>query len=106
MKVLYITCDSRMSEEEIPNTLEALQAKVDGHIEVIGLTERWKLIIDEEGKLRRLPINQKATRLFQSFCYNSNDFVVGNAVVAAVDASGEDFESLTPGEILIIRNAI
>lgn len=95
-----------MSEEEIPNTLEALQAKVDGHIEVIGLTERWKLIINEEGKLRRLPINQKATRLFQSFCYNSNDFVVGSAVVAAVDTSGEDFESLTPGEILIIRNAI
>lgn len=105
MKVLYITCDSHVSEEDIPNTLEELQAKVDGHIEVIVLTERWRLIINEEGKLRELPKNQKATRLFQSFCY-TNDFVAGNAVVTAVDASGEDFESLSPGEILIIRNAI
>lgn len=105
MKILYIKQDGIVSEEEIPNMLEALQAKVDGHIEVIGLTERWKLIINEEGKLRGLPKNQKATRLFQSFCY-TNDFIVGNAVVAAVDASGEDFESLTPGEILTIRNAI
>lgn len=105
MKILYIKQDGSVSEEEIPNTLEALQAKVGGYIEVVKITKRLRLIINEEGKLRELPLNRKATKLYQT-AWGKIDVIVGNAVVAAIDPGGEDFESLAPDDIRTAKNAI
>lgn len=41
----------------MPNTLEALQAYVGGHIETVRLTTELTLICNEEGIIRGLPFN-------------------------------------------------
>lgn len=42
---------------DIDNTLEALQAEVDGHIEVVTISADAVVICNEEGLLRGLPFN-------------------------------------------------
>lgn len=105
MKILYIKQDGSVNEEEIPNTLEALQAKVGGYIEVVRISKRLRLVIHEEGKLRGLSLNRKATKLYQT-AWGAIDIIVGNAVVTAIDPGGEDFESLTPDDIRAAKNAM
>lgn len=62
--------------------LEELQGYVGGYIEIINLTANKALVINEEGKLFDLPLNQKATALAQ-FCgaIFPSDYIVGDAVV-------------------------
>ena len=57
--------------------LEELQKAVGGYIEVVSLKGGYIMVINEEGKLNGLPINQKATDLYG----NPRDHVVGNALV-------------------------
>lgn len=40
--------------EEIENSLEAKQKFVDGHIQVVGLTDEIDLVLNDEGKLDSL----------------------------------------------------
>lgn len=63
-------------------TLEELQGHVGGYIEIINLSADKALVINEEGKLLNLPLNQKATALAQ-FCgaIFPSDYIVGDAVV-------------------------
>lgn len=45
--------------QEIPDTLEAMQAIVGGHIETVTpFTEPVAIVCNEEGKLQDLPINR------------------------------------------------
>ena len=70
--------------------LHQLQQIVGGYIECIPLTapmpnglENLKdlsMIVNEEGKLNSLPINEKATALFRKY-YGNTDFIVGNVLV-------------------------
>lgn len=53
--------------EEVENTLESIQAIVDGHIEVVGLPEGALLVCNEEGKLKMLQPN----------FYTDGDVIVG-----------------------------
>lgn len=57
-------------------TLNELQLYVDGYIEIVPIGE-FLLIVNEEGKLKGLPYNEKATELIQLV---SNDYIVGDAV--------------------------
>lgn len=41
------------------------------------------LIIDEEGKLKRMPINPLATRLYRA-CHDTQDFIVGDVLLCVV----------------------
>lgn len=76
-------------------TLQAMQVLVDGPIETADsiLDPSWarepvdsiKLILNEEGKLRRLPLNEDATDLY---AHCGRDMIVGDALLAA--ACGED----------------
>lgn len=77
---------------EIENTLEAFQEIVGGYIEVMPLTERLVLIVNEEGKLKGLEPNM----------YVNGDCLVGTVIVTAVD--GEEFRSLTVHEIQAVRS--
>ena len=67
---------------QIPNTLGSLQSAVGGYIEVLRFAEDCAVIINEEGKLRGLPVN---------FGF-LGDVLCGNVVFVGV--SGEEFCSL------------
>lgn len=70
-------------EVDIENTLEALQAAVDGYIEAVTLVPgRAVMIVNEEGLLRGLSPNPIASAV-------ANTQIVGPAVVVGVD--GEEF---------------
>ena len=82
--------------------LKDLQEMVEGHIEVTPtmLAASWSrekdtdaiiLIINEEGKLKGLPLNQKATDISGINLYD--DVIVGNAILMAV--RGEELIGLT-----------
>lgn len=59
-------------------SLKELQEIVNGHIEFVYLPNNMILVVNEEGKLNDLPVNQMAT------CFVSpviNDFIVGNVLL-------------------------
>lgn len=55
MNVLMIDTEHRMYWDDVPNTLEALQAAVGGNIEVVPMDTHLCVICNEEGKLLGLP---------------------------------------------------
>ncbi len=68
MAKLYKT-DGTIEEVKPKNkkwSLEELQAQVDGYIEMVPLTKGTRMIVNEEGRLRNLPYNDRATRLWRS----------------------------------------
>ena len=71
---------------EIENTLEALQAAVDGYIEAVTLVPgKAVMIVNEEGLLRGMPYNAFATLI-------AAKNIVGPALVVGVD--GEEFTDI------------
>ncbi len=72
-----------VSEVEIENTLEALQAAVDGYIETVTLIPgKAVMIVNEEGLLRNLPPNPAASMI-------AGTKIVGPALIVGVD--GDEF---------------
>ena len=76
---------------EMPNTLKALQSAVGGYIETVTFAEDCTLVVNEEGKLKGLPMN------FRIF----GDVIAGTAVLAGVN--GEEFCSLTDEQVQRIK---
>lgn len=62
-------------------SLEELKQVTDGLLEVVWLNNEEMMIIDEEGKLKDLPYNRKATEVFLKNHPTRNDFISGNALV-------------------------
>ena len=68
-------------------TLKEAQAFVGGYVEGISMPNGDYLIINEEGKLIGLPVNEQASKLWKDTFDNDNyitgrdDFVVGNAIL-------------------------
>jgi len=68
-------------------TLKEAQEFVGGYVEGITFPNGDYLIINEEGKLRNLPLNPEATALWKAtfdndnFITGRNDFVVGPAIL-------------------------
>lgn len=61
-------------------SLEELQRFVGGHIEIFTLDGKEVMVINEEGKLKGLPVNVRATRLFRQF-HGVGDYIVGDALI-------------------------
>ena len=60
--------------------LEELKDAIGGGwIEIVYLKQRLLMVIDEEGKLKQLPLNYAATKLYN----NSSDVIVGDALVCS-----------------------
>ena len=59
-------------------TLKELQDLVDGFIEIVPAKDGRLIIINEEGKLRDLPMNQKASLLYK---HAGSDVIVGDVLV-------------------------
>ncbi len=85
MKALKLE-GTTVTQVEIDNTLEALQAAVDGYIEAVTLIPgKAVMIVNEEGLLRGMAQNPIASAV-------ANTQIVGPAVVIGVD--GEDFTDI------------
>ena len=74
-----------------PN-LKAAQEFVGGMVEGITFPNGDYLIINEEGKLKNLPLNVEATKLWRStftkdkYLFGYDDFVVGPAILIKAKA--------------------
>ena len=73
-------------------SLKEAQAFVGGYVEGISFPNGDYLIINEEGKIIGLPLNEQASKLWKDTFDNDNymtgrdDFVVGNAILIKKDA--------------------
>ena len=73
-------------------TLESAQAFVGGYVEGIPFPDGDYLIVNEEGKLMGLEVNEKATKLWRDTFDNDNyitgrkDWVAGPAILIKKDA--------------------
>ena len=80
-------------QKDEPNLKEA-QKFVGGYVEGITFPNGDYLIINEEGKLRQLPLNPEATLLWRTtftkdkYAFGYDDFVVGPAIYIKKHALG------------------
>lgn len=59
--------------------LEEMQKIVGGYIEVADTSDGRRLVVNEDGKLKGLPLNEKATKLYRHRAYAC---IVGDVLVA------------------------
>lgn len=60
-------------------SLKELQGFVNGYIEILRITPDEFLIVNEEGRLIGLPVNERASQIYEA------DFIVGDALLCSVD---------------------
>ena len=76
-----------IDDVKLEPTLKEAQAYVGGYVEGISMPNGDYLIVNEEGKLKGLPFNEEASKLWKDTFDNDNfitgrdDFVVGNAIL-------------------------
>lgn len=58
-------------------TLEELQKHVGGYIELMSFSNGHTLVMDEEGRLKGLPLNREATKIARRLGY---DYIVGDVL--------------------------
>jgi Domain of unknown function (DUF3846) len=58
--------------------LDELQNYVGGFIEIVRTKGNKMMIINEEGKINELPVNYKATEMYQ---YDEFDFIAGDVLI-------------------------
>lgn len=64
-------------------SLQELQGFVEGYIELVWVGEMC-MVVNEEGKLNRLEINNEATRIYNKH-HGFSDIIVGNVMLAYPD---------------------
>ena len=89
MKVYVKNPQEKIKEMDITNELEPLQALVGGYIEIVPISDKIVMIVNEEGKLMGLPYN---------FIIRG-DTIVGPAVFAGVN--GEEFTDAPDIDVII-----
>ena len=60
--------------------LQTLQKAVGGYIQIIPTDDDKVMVLNEEGKLMGLPVNEEATMMTRGVLFN--DIIVGDVVVA------------------------
>ena len=83
MKAEWYKADGTILEVVPANShdfvLDELQGFVGGYIEIIQLNESQIMVLNEEGKLKRLPMNENATLL--ALHAGFYDTIVGDVLV-------------------------
>lgn len=97
LKVLKIPVKGEPFTDNIENNLEVMQDIVGGYIEVVPISDKHRLIVNEEGKLGAYMVNVNATNLYR-LCTNTDDIIFGDAFVTCYDG-GEDFIDVTDESI-------
>ena len=92
MKALTIDPSGTITVVELDaaKSLEQLQGAVGGYIQMLDLADELVMVINEEGKIYRLPTNDVATRLTQHFAVGLApwDEINGPAVIAGQNRAG------------------
>ena len=91
MTVIHKTPGCAPEIIDIPNTLEALQEKVGGYIEIVSFATDACVICNEEGRLMGLPDN----------CWLLGVHFVGPILIAGVD--GDEFTDLPEDMLHMFR---
>lgn len=94
VRVLIIPHDAPDYLRMINPTLEEEQKIVEGYIEMISI-HPFYMIVNEEGFIRKLPLNKEASKLYTRPIY-------GNVFVTKIDGNGAMI-SLTDKDVLEIR---
>ena len=85
----------------MPNTLQAFQQAVGGHIEAHTITRNDQpalvVILNEDGRLMGLPANG---RLYMGYLWGQT--LMGSVVIVRADESGEDFAGATDGDLQLV----
>ena len=80
-RILYV--DSREEFIEPKNStdfsLEELKTIVGGYIEIVPLSDERIMVVNEEGKIHRLPLNVRATCIVNGA--GIADTIVGNVLI-------------------------
>jgi hypothetical protein len=66
-------------EEFNDNSLEGMQKAVGGYIEIVTTHDDKVMVIDEEGKFKDKPRNDKATSMVSLW---PGDYIVGDVIIA------------------------
>ena len=109
MKGILITPENTVTVRDFGEpTLSGLQEAVGGHIETPPTQiPPYVLVINDEGKLRRLPLNRIASELYGAALHR--DLIVGPAVLVkrGINEDGEpDLLGLTEQEAEDLANVI
>lgn len=95
MYVILIKSDGTYSDVEIDGSLKSYQSLVNGYIETVRTkVSELLLLIDEEGKLKHLPINRTASQMMHdAYCdwFGNKDTVSGNAVLVRFNRAHDDW---------------
>lgn len=96
MKAKLILCDGTQKTIEIKTIAQARELicseGYNSPIEMINLSNHRIIIMDEEGKLKRLPMNSEATRLaHEEECIFPSDYICGDVIL--ID-DFDDFDAL------------
>jgi hypothetical protein len=62
-------------------TLEFMQEIVEGYIQIVPMGFDAYMVCNEEGKLKHLPVNITATKIWAVF-YGNTDIITGNVIFA------------------------
>jgi hypothetical protein len=79
-------------------TYEELRGIVEGLVQIVSLPDGNAIVVNEEGKLINLPVNEKATEYWkqvypiEKYPVNNDELIVGNALVATPKELGEEDE--------------
>lgn len=87
MGKIYKTDDTITTVEPKNGTdysLEELQEIVGGHIEILSLNDEEIMVLNEEGKILGLDLNDNATAIISEAGY-WDDFIVGDVLVCKND---------------------
>lgn len=96
--VIPVDGDIYTVETTTEDSYETITREVGGWIQVVGLTvdEQAEMYLDEEGKIKNLPRNTRATSIAHLM---SGDYIAGTAVITGgVDDEG-DTVGLTPEQV-------
>lgn len=69
-------------------TYEELKEAVEGMVEIVPLPSGKSVVVNEEGKLNGLEVNEEATQMWKKeypierYPNNNDELIVGNALVA------------------------
>ena len=91
MTAIYKAPGQKPEIIDIPNTLEALQEKVGGHIETVPFATDARIVCNEEGRLLGLPGN----------CCLLGVHFVGPILIVGVD--GDEFTDLPEDMLHMFR---
>lgn len=72
-----------LAEQDSERYTQVREAIGGGWVESVRIADDTYLMVDEDGRMKNLPLNMQATIL------HGNDSIVGNAVLIGDDGSGE-----------------